>query len=179
MARTDQTLTCLLGLFLILPASFSPFTAATTVTATSKDQIECTMCSACDNPCHPIPSPPPPSPPPPSLPPPSPPPPSSVSECPPPPLPPSSDNNYPPPLPPWQPGYPPGGPGGAIGGSVYPPPAGIYPRPPPPNPIVPYFPFYYHTPPGSPQFFSNSIQSKAPIIFSTSLLLLLISFCFL
>ncbi|KAK7853501.1 hypothetical protein CFP56_035839 [Quercus suber] len=93
-------------LFISLKMS-SPATAATatTITATSKYQIACTMCSACDNPCNnpvaspppPSPSPPPPSPPPPSLPPPSQPPPSqssSSSNCPPPPSPSSGGSVY-------------------------------------------------------------------------------------
>ncbi|PHT86013.1 hypothetical protein T459_08119 [Capsicum annuum] len=75
-----------------------------TITAISKDQIACEMCTTCENPCQPIlpsPSPPPPlelsCPPPPSppLPPPSPPPPS-----PPPPSPPPVNNCPPPPSPP-------------------------------------------------------------------------------
>nr|GMD68628.1 leucine-rich repeat extensin-like protein 6 [Ipomoea batatas] len=62
--------------------------------AGSKYQIECTMCSACDNPCS-TPSPPPPSPPPPS-----------TLNCPPPP---SGGTNYysPPPPPPSTTNYPP------------------------------------------------------------------------
>ncbi|KAF7813552.1 leucine-rich repeat extensin-like protein 6 [Senna tora] len=47
--------------------------------STSKDQIQCTMCSSCENPCGSVQSPPPPSPPP-----------ASTGACPPPPSPPSS-----------------------------------------------------------------------------------------
>ncbi|XP_010326654.2 leucine-rich repeat extensin-like protein 3 [Solanum lycopersicum] len=73
-----------------------------TITAISKDQIACEMCTTCENPCQPIfpPPPPPPSPlppllcPPPPSPPPPPPPPSPpplppVNYCPPPPPPPA------------------------------------------------------------------------------------------
>ncbi|KAL3517397.1 hypothetical protein ACH5RR_019986 [Cinchona calisaya] len=123
--------------------------AMSTITAMAKDQISCTMCSSCDNPCQPIYSPPPPSPPPPSPPPPIPeyywPPPSPppVNQCPPPPSPPPV-NECPPP--------PPGGGGGGggggnePGGSYYPPPSGVigpFQRSPPlpgifwPFPIVP------------------------------------------
>ncbi|KAL3359447.1 hypothetical protein AABB24_016150 [Solanum stoloniferum] len=74
--------------------------AMSTITAISKDQIACEMCTTCENPCQPIlpPSPPPPSPSPPLLcppppspppPPPSPPPPPPVNYCPPPPPPPA------------------------------------------------------------------------------------------
>ncbi|PHU10786.1 hypothetical protein BC332_22646 [Capsicum chinense] len=78
--------------------------AMSTITAISKDQIACEMCTTCENPCQPIlppPSPPPllelscPPPPSPPLPPPSPPPPS-----PPPPSPPPVNNCPPPPSPP-------------------------------------------------------------------------------
>ncbi|CAK7348368.1 unnamed protein product [Dovyalis caffra] len=64
------------------------------MTGVSKDQIQCTMCSACDNPCQPLPSPPPPPPVSTSPPPPSPPPPAAVSDCPPPPSMPSSGPYY-------------------------------------------------------------------------------------
>ncbi|KEH32332.1 hypothetical protein MtrunA17_Chr4g0068021 [Medicago truncatula] len=57
---------------------------------TSKAQIQCTMCAACDNPCNKVPSPPPP--PPPS---------STTNNCPPPPSPPTSSG------------------GGSSGGSYY------------------------------------------------------------
>nr|GME05588.1 leucine-rich repeat extensin-like protein 6 [Ipomoea batatas] len=63
--------------------------------AGSKYQIECTMCSACDNPCS-TPSPPPPSPPPPS-----------TLNCPPPPSGGGGTNYYSPPPPPSTTNYPP------------------------------------------------------------------------
>ncbi|XP_027115943.1 uncharacterized protein [Coffea arabica] len=154
MGRTREILlrSSIFTLFMIALTSKQEFLVsanATTTAATwvgSKYQIECTMCSACDNPCS-TPSPPPPSPPPPSSS-------SSSSNCPPPPSPPSSGSNYysPPPPSPSQSGYPyssPPPPSGIIG-SYYPPPYRTYPSgptPPPPNPIVPYFPFYYYSPP--------------------------------
>uniref|UniRef100_M4CAI4 60S ribosomal protein L29 n=1 Tax=Brassica campestris TaxID=3711 RepID=M4CAI4_BRACM len=106
---------------------------------TSKDQtVSCTMCSSCDNPCNPVPT----------------------SSPPPPPTPPSSSGGsgggsyyYSPPPPPSISGGgkcpPPYGGYGDGGQSYYYPPAsyGNFPTPPPPNPIVPYFPFYYHIPP--------------------------------
>uniref|UniRef100_A0A1S4DQN2 Leucine-rich repeat extensin-like protein 3 n=1 Tax=Nicotiana tabacum TaxID=4097 RepID=A0A1S4DQN2_TOBAC len=135
-----------------------------TITAMAKDQIACTMCSSCDNPCQPIFSPPPPSP---------------LLPCPPPlspplppPLPPPSDYNYPPPPSPpsscpgdcSQPLSPPynGGGGRGDGNYVYPPTnPSIYPTPPPPNPIVPYFPFYYYNPPPPDTLISKSIQFQS------------------
>ncbi|EOA31633.1 hypothetical protein CARUB_v10014833mg [Capsella rubella] len=120
-ATRFSALSALLLLFMSLPLS-----------VTSKDQtVSCTMCSSCDNPCNPVSS---------SYPPP---PPSSGGGgsyyySPPPPPPSSSGGSkYPPPY---------GGDGGQ--GYYYPPPYnGGYGMPSPPNPIVPYFPFYYHTPP--------------------------------
>lgn len=133
----------LAAVLLSFPPGFSSLPVADRrISAGAKYQIECTMCSACDNPCGQYLSPPPP--------PPSPPPPVN---CPPPPSPPSSGTYYyysPPP--PAQPTYTyssPPPPRGIIGPGGYyqPPPYNNYPAPPPPNPIVPYFPFYYHTPP--------------------------------
>ncbi|KAG6749828.1 hypothetical protein POTOM_046898 [Populus tomentosa] len=57
-------------------------------TRVSKDQIQCTMCSACENPCQPLPSPPPPPPPVSTC------PPAVVSGSPPPPSMPSSGTTY-------------------------------------------------------------------------------------
>ncbi|KAK2418773.1 hypothetical protein P8452_62902 [Trifolium repens] len=76
--------------------AFSTNTKATSLVA--KDQVPCTICAECENPCQPLPPPPPQvieCPPPPSLPPPpppSPPPPlpPAIVECPPPPRPPKS-----------------------------------------------------------------------------------------
>ncbi|XP_028111071.1 extensin-like [Camellia sinensis] len=139
----------------------------------SKYQIECTMCSACDNPCNTplLPPPPPPSPPPPRSPSPPPPPHSSPSSiCPPPPSPPSSGTFYYSPPPPSQPttySYPPPQPssgGGGMGGLYPPPPYRNFPTPPPPNPIVPYFPFYYHSPPPPG---SSSVQLTTCSVFYT------------
>lgn len=128
----------------------------------SKYEIECTMCSACDNPCN-VPS----SPPPPSPPPPSPPPPSSSSNCPPPPSPPSSSGGgsyYFSPPPPSQSNYYYSPPPPSQSGYYYPPPYKSYPTgpaPPPPNPIVPYFPFYYYSPPPPSQSESVKLRSSS------------------
>ncbi|XP_047338775.1 leucine-rich repeat extensin-like protein 1 [Impatiens glandulifera] len=130
----------------------------------SKYQIECTMCSACDDPCNPpaviySPPPPPPSP--------SPPPPSNPSlNCPPPPSPPSSGGYYySSPPPPYQQTfkyYPPPPFGNYY---YYPPPmSGYYPHPPPPNPIVPYFPFYFHNPPLPLSNVDGSVQLQICLI---------------
>ncbi|CAG7882155.1 unnamed protein product [Brassica rapa] len=118
---------------------------------TSKDQtVSCTMCSSCDNPCNPVPTP-------------------SSS---PPPTPPSSSGGsgggsyyYSPPPPSSSGGgkYPPPYGGYGDGGqSYYYPPAsyGNYPTPPPPNPIVPYFPFYYHIPPPGDSGSDQMAKSK-------------------
>ncbi|WMV31758.1 hypothetical protein MTR67_025143 [Solanum verrucosum] len=113
--------------------------------AMAKDQLSCTMCSSCDNPCQPISPPPPPS--------------SSGYICPPPPpVYVSPPNN-----------------GGGYGGGNYPPPNNNpygYPTPPPPNPIVPYFPFYFHSPPPPT---SKSIQLKKHpcLIFGVAIFFLL------
>ncbi|XP_059294536.1 leucine-rich repeat extensin-like protein 3 [Lycium ferocissimum] len=133
--------------------------AMSTITAMAKDQISCTMCSSCDNPCQPIlsPSPPPPSPPPPA---------SSGYNCPPPPSPPSSCTEGCSLPPPSQPTLPPPNNGGGSGGGgdsnyYYPPmDPSLYSAPPPPNPIVPYFPFYYYNPPPSNTAISKSVQFK-------------------
>ncbi|KAL7589082.1 leucine-rich repeat extensin-like protein 3 [Lactuca sativa] len=125
-------------------------TARIPITSYSRDQVSCNMCDECDNPCQPAPSPPPPSPPLPSPPPPiqSP---STDNNCPPPPSPPSSGGNSPPATPsvPTFPYYPPPSPtsGGGYG----------YSTPPPPNPILPYFPFYYYNPPPPRQ---NSVSDR-------------------
>ncbi|TMX01823.1 hypothetical protein EJD97_023493 [Solanum chilense] len=117
---------------------------STHATSTTADRISCTMCSSCDNPCQPIYSPP-------SLP------------------PPSSNYNFPPPhyLPGGyspQPPSPPynGGDGGIGDGDYYNPPTdpSVYPIPPPPNPILPYFPFYFHNPPSPYTIDSKSVQFK-------------------
>ncbi|KAL2510505.1 Uncharacterized protein Adt_16105 [Abeliophyllum distichum] len=152
-----------------------------TVTAMAKDQVSCTMCSSCDNPCQPIFSPPPP---------PSPQPPSSGINCPPPPSPPNNGVYYYSPPPPANPSYypPPSGSGGNP--SYYPPRSGSggnpsyypptnaygYTTPPPPNPILPYFPFfYYNTPPASPHSDSKSVQLKTqPSVASLIILSLLL-----
>nr|XP_027118295.1 formin-like protein 14 [Coffea arabica] len=121
--------------------------AMSTVTAMARDQISCTMCSACSNPRQPIFPPPPPPPPSPSPPPPSPPPQIPESYCPPPPPqppllpecpppPPSSGSSYYSPPPPGESSNPSPAAGGG-GGSYYP----------PPNQAVPYYPYYnYSTP---------------------------------
>ncbi|KAK4732311.1 hypothetical protein R3W88_025299 [Solanum pinnatisectum] len=120
-------------------------THATSTTAIAKDRISCTMCSSCDNPCQPISSPPPP--------------------------PPSSDYNFPPPqycpggCSPQPPSPPYNGGGGGVGvsdGDYYYPPTdpSVYPIPPPPNPILPYFPFYFHNPPSPYTVDSKSVQFK-------------------
>lgn len=142
MEKTHILTLSLLTLLMIFPTDTSPVTSNSP--AVSKYQIECTMCSACDNPCNkPVPPPSQPSPPPPS-----PPPPPSGPNCPPPPSTPSSGGGYYYAPPPPSYAYPP--PTGFVGG--YAPNPVIpynpkYPRPPPPNPIVPYFPFYYYGPP--------------------------------
>lgn len=123
------------------------------VTSLSKDQVACTMCDVCDNPCQPpviIPSPPPP------------PPPVIDTNCPPPPSqpqpqPPSQPQPTTPSVPTFAyysppPPFPTGGSGGG-GGGGYGGGGGGYSYPtmstPPPNPIVPYYPYYYYNPPPS------------------------------
>ncbi|XP_026437034.1 pollen-specific leucine-rich repeat extensin-like protein 3 [Papaver somniferum] len=155
MAKTFQILLSMMLLHLI----YASTAKAARLTVTNKEQIECTLCDACENPCQPpitYASPPPP-------PTPSPPPPTPTNDCPPPPSqstptyyysPPPPSNN---PTPTYTYSSPPP-PGQAIGGLAKPPPNGysLYPGPPPPNPIVPYFPFYYHAPP-PPQFSSANL----------------------
>ncbi|KAJ6879942.1 hypothetical protein NC652_033313 [Populus alba x Populus x berolinensis] len=134
--------------FLILFILHTDYFSSTTsnVTGVSKDQIQCTMCSACENPCQPLPSPPPPPPPVSTC------PPAVVSGSPPPPSMPSSGTTYyspPPPnsVPTYAYSSPPPP---ADVAEFYPPPIyGNYPAPPPPNPILPYFPYYYYDPPPS------------------------------
>lgn len=122
-------------------------TTHATLTSAKSQIVDCTMCTSCDNPCQPNPSPPPPTP--------SPPPPATTTTpaCPPPPRSSGSGGGgpyyyYPPPS---QSGsYLPPPSSSGSGGYYYPPPksGGNYnPYTPPPNPIVPYFPFYYHSPP--------------------------------
>lgn len=125
------TMTHFLLFFTILILTGTTHFRPTTATA---DQLSCTMCDECDNPCQPPPSPPPPSP-------------SSDDNCPPPPSPPTSGVNPPPSTPsvPNFPYYPPPPPFSGGGGGYG------YPTPPPPNPILPYFPFYYYNPPPSGQ----------------------------
>ncbi|CAH9104159.1 unnamed protein product [Cuscuta europaea] len=141
--------------------------ATNTTWVGSKYQVECIMCAACDNPCD-APSPPPPTPPPPPpyLPP-------ATVNCPPPPPPPRSPEPYyysspPPPrqeppslpLPPSCYNYPSAG---CVIGGYIPPPYNPFPSgqtPPPPNPIMPYFPFYFHIPP--PPHSSQSSQLFNP-----------------
>ncbi|KAF6173625.1 hypothetical protein GIB67_022984 [Kingdonia uniflora] len=159
--------------FILISQTTSSLIPPKTITATHKDEISCTMCSACENPCQQPPSPPPPSP--------SPPPPQSdpTTNCPPPPSQPSSGTNYYSPPPPKYIYSSPPPPGTAIGGLVNPPPFSIYPGPPPPNPIVPYFPFYYHTPPpamsNALQFnYNNPIVASSLIIATTLVFLIFI-----
>ncbi|XP_057440700.1 uncharacterized protein LOC130732725 [Lotus japonicus] len=101
----------LLFLFILLLVS-SILTTNALSTVAKDEQVPCTMCAECENPCQPLPPPPPPvvecppppSPPPPLPPPPSPPPPPAIVECPPPP--PKSlcpDNCETPPIMPWTP----------------------------------------------------------------------------
>ncbi|XP_023004682.1 glyceraldehyde-3-phosphate dehydrogenase, testis-specific-like [Cucurbita maxima] len=111
--------------FTFLLFTLSKFSFLSSATAVAKDQVGCSMCSSCDNPCQ--------------LPPPPPPPPTSQCPPPPPPPPPScSTCVHPSPTPPTsvQPYQP------ADGGQF----PGLAP-PPPPNPILPYYPYYYYSPP--------------------------------
>ena len=145
-------------------------------TVSKKDQIACTVCNECENPC-PVPSTPPPPPvvecpppPPPALPPPPVLPPPEVQECPPPPQPPCPDNCYTP-APPSGPTMEPFPPNNRPNRPFRP--NGQKPYLSPPNPIVPYFPYYYY-PPGFTE--SNSLHLKmnpfvsSIVIFLTSLL---------
>ncbi|XP_055811876.1 uncharacterized protein LOC129881794 [Solanum dulcamara] len=171
MAPLHSQLLVFSTLILLLNVHLTHTTSTTTI---AKDQITCTMCSSCDNPCLPIFSPPPSSPP---LPPPS-----------------SSNYNYPPSpstpqscprggcsQQPLSPPYIGGGDGGGGGDGDYyysPTDPSVYPIPPPPNPIVPYFPFYFYNPPSPYTVDSKSLQFKNhPFI--TCLILLLPIFLFL
>ena len=149
--------------FLILFILQSDYFSSTTssITGVSRDQLQCTMCSGCDNPCQPLPSPPPlpvsfcPPQPPPAVVSASPPPPNSV---------PTYAYSPPPPysVPTYAYSSPP--PPAGVGGFYPPPNYGNYPAPPPPNPILPYFPFYYYNPP--PSSASNPVVLKMnPIVF--------------
>ncbi|KAL7178240.1 hypothetical protein ACSBR2_031402 [Camellia fascicularis] len=160
------------SLLMILAWTKLPDTTTANSWVGSKYQIECTMCSACDNPCND------PSPPPPSPPPPSPPPSTPSSNCPPPPSPPSSATVYSSPPPPSQPtySYSPPPPGGVIGGLYPPPPYGNFPAPPPPNPIVQYFPFYYHSPPAPALSSSVRLSGCSVVYYSIALFLSLLCF---
>ncbi|GMN52357.1 hypothetical protein TIFTF001_021504 [Ficus carica] len=150
MAGNNNTLPIPLAYFstlLLIVLIHSNTNVATTVV--SKDDVSCTMCTECDNPCKPKPPPPPstpppsppPSPPPPKLPecppPPALPPPApAVPECPPPPPVPQPLPPPPPCLPLPPPGIPPPG---------LQPPGPIVPRPPISpydSPTVSYFPNY-------------------------------------
>ena len=114
-------------------------------------------------------------------------PPSSTTNCPPPPYPPSGGPGYyysPPPPPstgytPPSYGYNP-----PSGGYYYPPSGGYYPpsgeyygnAPPPPNPIMPYFPYYFRNPPPGPQDISiaTRLSSLWVVILLLSWLLFLV-----
>ncbi|XP_008784401.4 leucine-rich repeat extensin-like protein 6 [Phoenix dactylifera] len=153
-----------LALLLLLALSSPPIASAKPVI---KDDVSCTMCSSCDNPCQPAASPPPP-------------PPSSTAECPPPPSNPGAISYYSPPPPDVYSSPPPpsnSGGGGSGGGGAYyypPPPNRYYPAPPPPNPFLPYFPFYYYNPPPN-KYHSGSLSLK-PLSTIPLLLLLLLFF---
>ncbi|KAK7284606.1 hypothetical protein RJT34_19355 [Clitoria ternatea] len=105
-----NSLSLLSSLFILL---LSCTTVPAITKVANKDNVPCTMCAECENPCQPLPPPPPPviecpPPPPPSPPPPSPPPPSprlppAVVECPPPPQLPCQNNCEMPPHPPYPP----------------------------------------------------------------------------
>ncbi|XP_030451388.2 leucine-rich repeat extensin-like protein 3 [Syzygium oleosum] len=134
-------------------ASTTPPTVAAVV---SRDQVTCTISAECDNPCKPVPSTPPPPPEVECPPPPSPPPPEV--ECPPPPSPPPPEVECPPlPMPP------------ACSVCETPESQSIYVSPPPPNPIVSTFPYYYR-----PEDYgaSSSLHSQMnAAVFATSLVL--------
>ncbi|KAJ4727754.1 hypothetical protein OWV82_000800 [Melia azedarach] len=138
----SKRLTMLLTLFTFVFAFQSNPPLSSSSKTTSKDQIACTVCDSCENPCQPLPSPPPPPPvvicppPPPPL---SPPPPPAVPKCPPPPAPPSCSACIPSPevpqlSPPTMPFTPP-----------FPPSTGEF----APPDRVPYFPNDYNPPPSS------------------------------
>lgn len=138
------------------------------LTSAKSQIVDCTMCTSCDNPCQTNPSPPPPTP--------SPPPPATTTTpaCPPPP---SSGGGgggpyyYPPPSQSGSYHPPPSSSGG--GGYYYPPPksGGNYPYTSPPNPIVPYFPFYYYNPP--PQSVTSGSDAKIGFSYGFSFVLVL------
>lgn len=176
IANPIKMLPALFTFFLIILHSHCNLSLATPTTPTTdssqnqtvskKDQIACTVCNECENPC-PVPSTPPPPvveyppPPPPVLPQPE------LQKCPPPPQLPCPDNCNTPPSPsgptvePFPPNNRPNQPF---------PPDGPKPYLSPPNPVVPYFPYYYYS--GS----SNSLHLKlnpfvsSIVIFLTSLL---------
>ncbi|KAE8009415.1 hypothetical protein FH972_005852 [Carpinus fangiana] len=141
----------------------SSATSTTNTTTVSKDQIACTMCSECENPC-PVPALPPPPPPPPEVLPPPPPSPA-LPECPPPPTRHPCPNNCYSDSPPSS-------------GSPWPPNSGTTEPLPlaPPNPMVPYFPYYYYTPPGTATH-SNSVHLKMQPLVS-SIVLFVTFICF-
>ncbi|XP_058742625.1 sulfated surface glycoprotein 185-like [Vicia villosa] len=82
-------------IFMLLAFYAKTNATSSSVSSIAKDQVPCTMCVECENPCQPLPPPPPqviecpppPAPAPPSPPPPSPPLPPAIIECPPPPPP--------------------------------------------------------------------------------------------
>ncbi|XP_057535443.1 extensin-1-like [Amaranthus tricolor] len=121
-------------LLYIIPIFLTLCTISSAITSVSKQQIACTMCDTCENPCQPpiitVPPPPP------------------QPECPPPPSPTTTVKSPPgysiPTFSYYSPPPPIGGGSGGGGGGV---PRGIYGVPSPPNPIVPYFPYYYYSPP--------------------------------
>ncbi|TXG63346.1 hypothetical protein EZV62_010340 [Acer yangbiense] len=167
MANSKPLLLTLFTLTFAFQFNFS-FTVDTKTS--SKEQLECTMCTSCENPCQPMPSPPPPLPPPeiacpPPPPPPSPPP--ALPECPPPP-PPVEPECPPPPeplvLPPKpQPKSPPGG--GVVAGTCYPPCVEFS-----PPTVVSYFPDYNKIPPPYGVVTSNSVRlSVESVVFFISL----------
>lgn len=151
--KMAKQVACLLFYISIFFCFYPIMTISTTVRSVSKEQIACTMCEACENPCSPpvitVPPPPPPA----------------QLDCPPPPKPTSSVpyNYYRPPPPSdyqvptfsyYSPPPPMGGGsgGGPVGGS-----GGVsYGAPAPPNPIVPYFPYYYNNPPPSKDHSSST-----------------------
>ncbi|KAK4357207.1 hypothetical protein RND71_022817 [Anisodus tanguticus] len=149
-------------ILLLLSLNVKSTHAMSTITAMARDQISCTLCSSCDNPCQPIFSPPP-----------------LPLSCPSPPLPP------PPPAPapssdlPLSPSYGSDGGSGGDGNYYYPPTdPSVYPTPPPPNPIVPYYPFYYYNQPSFNRVISKSVQLKNHS-FMSSLILVMAIFLFL
>ncbi|XP_020583467.1 extensin-2-like [Phalaenopsis equestris] len=134
--------------------------------------VACSMCYYCNNPCLPLPSPPPPvialsaaaaAPPTPNLPiyyy--SPPPPTSWQ--------PSGGSVYAPPLQPDVGGGSICGSCNAYGGSGYQ-------TPPPPNPILPYYPFYFYSPPLAGESAGN--RRWMPLRYCSPVLLLFLAFFF-